>query len=134
MSTPNTVRGVTFGEGDGDAKAPGALGGVNNTQPGLTASEGVAETFVRQAGTFPWFDSTVPDPVSTAQTGSINKAARRDHRHNMADDSSIQKVEVFLNGTFVAARKRLNFKEAGGITIDVEDNASGNAVDITISA
>lgn len=50
------------------------------------------------------------------------------------EGSSIQKVGVAKNGTFVGARKRLNFIEGSNTTLTVIDNSINDRVDITINA
>jgi len=134
MSSPNSPRTPTFGEGDADVNAPGALGGVPLGQLGTTNLEGSAPTFVRTDATVGILDNTNPAAIATTAAAGVSlKAARRDHVHNLPADLTVQRVAISLDGANVGSRKRINFVQGGGCTITITDNAVNNRIDVTIS-
>ncbi|MEM4168335.1 MAG: hypothetical protein QXW98_07810, partial [Candidatus Caldarchaeum sp.] len=55
------------------------------------------------------------------------------HKIYVANDSSIQRVEVAKDSVLVGTRKQLNFITGSNTNLDVQDDYANNKVDITIS-
>jgi hypothetical protein len=80
-------------------------------------------------------DEDDPDSgyLSDKVDGSTIKVDTDNHKIYVADDSSIQKIKVLVDGQEVGTRSTLNLIPGDGVTIDSEDSDDDNRVNITIS-
>lgn len=53
---------------------------------------------------------------------------------NVKPDTTVQKIDIAANNSFVGSRKRLNFVAGSNVTLGVIEDTIGNKFDITISA
>jgi len=70
--------------------------------------------------------------TGTGLTGGGDLSA--DRTLSVVNDTTVQKVEVALNGTLVSTRKRLNFIAGTGVNISISDDTVNNRANITISS
>lgn len=70
--------------------------------------------------------------AGTGLTGGGDLSA--DRTLAVADDSTIQRVEVARSGTLQAARKRINFIPGTNVAITVTDDVVNNRVDVGVAA
>lgn len=70
--------------------------------------------------------------AGTGLTGGGDLTANR--TLSVADDSTVQKLEVANNGTTVGSRRQINLIQGSNISIDAVDNPGDNRTDVTIAA
>lgn len=77
------------------------------------------------------------DPISGFLSDKVDnntiKVDTTTHVVYVAEDSSIQRIEVAKDGTLVGVRKQLNFITGNNTNLDIQDDITNNKVDVTIS-
>lgn len=105
---------------------------TNTVALGTAAAAGAANSIIRSDATIAAFDATVPTTQAfgdAAATGSINFAARRDHKHAMPAGLAVSKN----SGAVVGTRPQVNLIEGANITLTVADNSGAGRVDVTVA-
>lgn len=123
--------------GSGNAYATPAL------TLGTANAAGSASSTIRSDATIAAFDTTVPTTATfgaTAATGSVARAARRDHAHGMPANPTTgtmdgnARVAIRNNGTLVGTRRAVNLIPGTNVSFTMADDAGNEEVDVTITA